>query len=102
MMKMLLTTAVALFAAAPAFAYSRAVADPIRVYSSQMACQDAQALVAQEGHVVFYSSPFIYERFVASQDYCANRSSLSPAWIATADTDACFVGYTCGPYNPEH
>ncbi len=63
--------------------------------SLSMSCRSVQALVARSGAMVIGSGPHIYDRFVADRRFCAVTQITRPAWIRSADTASCFVGYTC-------
>ena len=60
-----------------------------------LSCAQANALVKSEGAVILQTGEYTYDRYVAHQGYCLRGEKAQPAWIATADSDACFVGYTC-------
>ncbi len=84
----LLLSLVLLSTSAGALAQSRA-------YVQQMSCGQAQGLVASQGAVVLYSGPSAYDRFVTDSSFCVRPERTEPAWIGTADTPQCFVGYRC-------
>ena len=63
--------------------------------SLRMTCASARGLVSTRGAVVLGSGRDIYERYVASQAFCLGDEITRPAWVPTADTRQCFVGYRC-------
>jgi hypothetical protein len=70
-------------------------------YTTQMSCAKAKALVDTHGAIVLYSSPYIYDRYVAHQGYCSNAGDQTtrPAYVPTRDTAQCWVGYYCAQDN---
>jgi len=60
-----------------------------------MTCAQARALVLQNGAVVLTTGQYTYDRYVARQAYCFAPFVIQRAWVATADTEQCPVGYTC-------
>lgn len=60
-----------------------------------MSCAQARALVRQYGAVVMTTGPHTYRRYVAGQGYCYIPYVIQLAWIATADTSQCNIGFTC-------
>jgi hypothetical protein len=63
--------------------------------SLRMSCASARGLVSTRGAVVLGSGRDIYDRFVAAQGFCQRDEVTKPAWVPTADTRQCFVGYRC-------
>lgn len=63
--------------------------------SLRMSCASARGLVSTRGAVVLGSGPDIYDRYVAAQGFCQRDEITKPAWVPTADTRQCFVGYRC-------
>ena len=84
----LLSLAVALAAT------STAAAQP-RPSSVQMSCRQAAGLVASQGALVLGTGGFTYDRFVADRRFCLRTEVTEAAWVPTADTPQCFVGYRC-------
>jgi hypothetical protein len=64
-------------------------------YTKDMSCADAAGAVQAHGAIVLHERDGIYDRYVAHGGYCMVGETTKPAWIMTADTDQCFVGYTC-------
>lgn len=60
-----------------------------------MSCAQAKALVLQSGAVVMTTGRHTYDRFVAGQSYCYPPDVIQRAWVATADTNQCQIGFTC-------
>ena len=76
-----------------------AVAQP-RPSTLAMSCGQAESLVASAGGIVLGTGGFTYDRFVAHRGFCLRTESDEPAWVPTADTPQCFVGYRCrDPYH---
>ncbi len=63
--------------------------------SLRMSCGSARGLVSQRGAIVLGSGPNLYDRYVASQGFCLPDEITKPAWVPTADTRQCFIGYRC-------
>ena len=60
-----------------------------------MSCAQARALVLQSGAVVMTNGRYTFDRYVARQAYCYPPDVIQRAWVATADTNQCNIGYTC-------
>ncbi len=60
-----------------------------------MSCAQARALVQQSGAIVLTTGQYTYDRYVAGQRYCERPYVIRRAWVTTADTDQCNIGYTC-------
>lgn len=69
-------------------------------YTTSMTCRQARHIVNTQGAVVLYTSADIYDRYVNGSGQCLAGEYADPAWITTADSTACFVGYTCKGGNP--
>jgi len=61
----------------------------------RMSCNGARALVATEGAVVLNTGPMTYDRYVGGYGRCVLGETLEPAWVPTADTPQCPIGYRC-------
>jgi hypothetical protein len=61
----------------------------------RLSCAQAQAVVLSQGAVVIGTGPYIYDRYVSGAQFCLRPQVTEPAWISTADTGQCFVGYVC-------
>lgn len=62
-----------------------------------MSCAQAQGLVASRRAIVLNTGPLTYDRYVGSSGLCAVGETLDPAWVPTADTAQCPIGYRCAP-----
>ena len=71
-----------------------AAAQP-RLSSVHMSCRQAAGLVASHGAVVLGTGGATYDRFVTDQRFCLRTEVTEAAWVPTADTPQCFVGYRC-------
>ena len=60
-----------------------------------MSCGQAQFLVANRGAIVLSTGQNTFDRYVSSQASCLSGEFTRPAWVPTADTPQCFIGYTC-------
>src|SRR5215213_4591005 len=63
--------------------------------SRALTCEAARQIVASRGAVVLSTGPYAYDRYVSSSQFCVRGETTEPAWIPTADTPQCFVGYRC-------
>jgi hypothetical protein len=63
----------------------------------RMSCAQAQGLVASQRAIVLNTGPLTYDRYVRSSGSCAGGETLDPAWVPTADTAQCPIGYRCAP-----
>jgi hypothetical protein len=70
--------------------------------SLAMTCGQAAALVSSRGAIVLGTGRYLYDRFVHHRGFCAITEATKPAWVPTADTPQCFVGYTCIEADPLH
>jgi len=61
----------------------------------QMSCYGARELVATQGGIVLSTGVTTYERNVAAVTQCVRGENLDPAWVPTADTPQCPIGYRC-------
>lgn len=77
-----------------AFALSPAHAQR-RPDSLTMSCAAAKSLVDRAGAVVMQSGPNIYDRYVSHGGHCTLSEETIPAFVPSADSRACFAGYTC-------
>jgi hypothetical protein len=84
---------IAVTLALTAFATS-AVAQP-RASTLNMSCGQARAVVATQGAVVLGTGGYTYDRFVNSGNFCQVTEYIEPAWVPTADTPQCPIGYLC-------
>lgn len=61
----------------------------------QMSCDEARSLVEQAGGIVLTTGQHTYDRYVSARMYCPMGLDIKDAWVATRDSDACRIGYTC-------
>lgn len=64
-----------------------------------MSCSQARSVVASRGAVVLGTGGMTYDRFVRSRNFCQINETIEPAWVPTADTPQCPVGYRCRDSN---
>ena len=81
-----------ILSAATAVAISPASARP---FTPGMSCGAAASIVAQNGAIVLSTSPTTYDRYVSDRRFCAYGEHIEPGYVATRDTPACLIGYTC-------
>jgi hypothetical protein len=91
MKKILLVAALVSLTAATAAAQGR------RPDTRAMSCRQASALVQARGAVVLTTGPDLYDRYVRDGGFCARDLTTEPAYVPSADTPQCFVGYRCIP-----
>jgi hypothetical protein len=58
-------------------------------------CAASQALVYSRGAIVLGTGGYTYDRFVRAQNFCEVGEYTEPAYVPSADTPQCFVGYRC-------
>jgi hypothetical protein len=66
-----------------------------RASSVAMSCGQARNVVASSGAIVLGTGGHTYDRFVADRRFCLYSEVTEPAWVPTADTRQCFIGYRC-------
>jgi hypothetical protein len=66
-----------------------------RPVTTAMTCSQAAGLVASRGAVVMNTGPHTYDRYVSGGNFCALGEFADPAWVPSADSQQCFVGYRC-------
>lgn len=66
-----------------------------RPLTLQMTCYGARELVSVHGAIVLNTSPTTYDRYVAAGGQCVLGEVIEPAWVPTADTQQCPIGYRC-------
>ncbi|WP_210381301.1 hypothetical protein [Microvirga zambiensis] len=77
---------------AEAFAQSRPL-------TTRMSCSQAKGLVAAQGAIVLSTGPLTYDRYVRTSSACALGEVIEPAWVPTADSAQCPIGYRCASRN---
>ena len=60
-----------------------------------MTCGEVRELVARSGSIVLSTGPTTYDRYVGTGGQCMLGEIMDPAWVPTADTPQCPVGYRC-------
>lgn len=84
-------TLVASFLATPALA---------RPDTRTMTCQQARAMLNQQGAVVFTTGDRLFDRYVRDRRFCQFDEALKSAWVPTKDNPQCRIGFRCvRPYN---
>jgi hypothetical protein len=76
-------------------AFATGASAQTRPLSTTMSCAQASSLVNSSGGIVLSTSAYAYDRYVSSGRFCGTSEMTEPAWIATRDTQQCFVGYRC-------
>jgi hypothetical protein len=66
-----------------------------RPQTPTMSCGQARHLVATRGAIVLGTGRYTYDRYVSGQEFCLVGEWVWPAWVPSADTPQCPVGYTC-------
>lgn len=66
-----------------------------RMSTTNRACTASQQDVARGGAVVLGTGGYTYDRFVRDRSFCEVAEFTEPAWVPSADSQACFVGYRC-------
>jgi hypothetical protein len=87
--------AILVFASASADAWAQS--HPLTL---RMSCAQAQGLVASQRAIVLNTGPSTYDRYVGSYGSCTVGETLDPAWVPTADTAQCPIGYRCAQRSP--
>lgn len=94
---LLRTSAAAILVLASMSADAWAQSHPLTL---RMSCAQAQGLVASQRAIVLNTGPLTYDRYVSTYGTCAVGETLDPAWVPTADTAQCPIGYRCAPRSP--
>jgi hypothetical protein len=63
--------------------------------ATRMTCAAAAGAVRSAGAIVLNTGPQLYDRYVASQRFCALDEIMLPRWAPTIDNPQCFIGYVC-------
>jgi hypothetical protein len=71
-----------------------------RVFTPRLPCAAARQLVAREGAVILSTGGGRYDRYVSNEGACPAGLNARPAWVPTADTQQCPVGYYCSSAPP--
>lgn len=70
-----------------------------RAFAPALSCRVIANTVASSGAVVLGAGGDSFDRYVSDQSQCALGEVIAPAWVRSADSSSCFVGYTCKQYN---
>ncbi|WP_237050033.1 hypothetical protein [Microvirga ossetica] len=90
---------IGLFTAAAFIALGAEAFAQNRPLTTRMSCSQAQGLVAAQGAIVLDTGPLTYDRYVRSSSACALGEVTEPAWVPTADSGRCPIGYRCASRN---
>jgi len=63
--------------------------------TTRMSCTAVRQLVTQRRAIVLRTSPSTYDRYVSNRASCMPTETTEDAFVPTADSRACHVGYTC-------
>jgi hypothetical protein len=63
--------------------------------TTRMTCAAARTLVMRHGGIVLGTGPSLFDRYVSARAYCMSTEVIEPAFVPTADSRQCFVGYIC-------
>lgn len=77
-----------LLAATSAMAQSRPL-------TTNMSCAAANSLVRARGAVVLATGRDLYDRYVASLNFCGPGEMLRASFVPSGDNPQCFIGYLC-------
>ncbi len=61
----------------------------------RMSCHGVRELVSAHGAIVLNTGPTTYDRYIAGGGQCQQGEVPDPAWVPTADTPQCPIGYRC-------
>jgi hypothetical protein len=70
-----------------------------RPFTPRLPCAAAAEIVARNGAAVLSTSPTTYDRYVRDRGFCEINETTRPAFVPTADTPQCFVGYRCKTFS---
>lgn len=87
-MKSVVLAAVLILATSPLLAQPRP-------FTPRLSCQSVASIVQSNVAAVLSTGTNTYDRYVRDRSACEIAQVLKPAWVATADTPQCFIGYTC-------
>jgi len=89
-------TKVSLIAAASLAVYSGiAQAGGHRPDTRTMTCSTAVSIVQSRGAVILSTGRFTYDKYVKNHAYCNINEAIRRAYVPTADTNRCNVGFVC-------
>ncbi|MCB1386924.1 MAG: hypothetical protein KDJ80_13405 [Nitratireductor sp.] len=81
--------------AAAVLAVSLGAAQAARIDARQLTCQQARALVQQNGAVVMTFTNTTYDRVVKNRFFCRPGEVAEPKFTRTLDLPLCQVGGVC-------
>lgn len=58
-------------------------------------CGAVQQVVLGRGAAILRTGAHTYDRYVRDRGFCEFNEYIEPAYVPTADTPQCFVGYIC-------
>jgi hypothetical protein len=67
--------------------------------TSGLACSVIANVVSSRGAVLLATGGDNFDRYVSDQSQCALGEQIAPAWVKSADSASCFVGFTCDQYH---
>jgi hypothetical protein len=85
----------AALAIALAFATGTSALGQVAGTTLAMSCGQAAAFVRAQGAAVLRTGPNTYDRYVSGPGACLRGQQPFPAWVRTADSVQCFIGYRC-------
>lgn len=62
-----------------------------------MTCEEAAAMVRQQGEAVLSTGTFTFDRFVVTKGYCLLGDYAERGFAPTSDEKRCLIGYVCKP-----
>jgi hypothetical protein len=71
-------------------------AAPAVIRADEINCDQIQKKIERSGYVhLSTTNVFIYDRYVSDARFCDRRELIEPAFVPTADSPQCLVGYRC-------
>jgi hypothetical protein len=70
-----------------------------RLSTPTLSCRTIADAVADRGAVLLSTGRDRFDRYVSDQSRCSLGEQITPAWVQSADSNECFVGYTCDQYH---
>ena len=67
-----------------------------------ISCQAATGLVNSYGAIILGTSAHVYDKYVKNHAYCNRGQRLERAYVPTADSRRCNVGYKCKEFIIDH
>lgn len=88
----------AIFAIATLASMTAVPMSEARINTRNLSCTNAKNLVQDRGIIVLSTGRNTYDRYVANQSYCDTGDVGVRRYVPTGDSNSCFIGYTCEPY----